>query len=375
MAAALVLCGSMAAVTPAQAHLVAAQKGTLNFVGYAAFLVLSVPVSALHRVDDDGDGLLSKAELATHADAIGKQVKAGVQLTGPTGALPLQLVMLDIESPESAPAAPASHLVVLGRYELEARGNGGSVSEPAASDGLSLRFTLFGSQAGEQVEDLTVTRQKETQWLRFTADNNRKNLLPSAMVVFGEYVRSGAAHVLSGPDHMLFLLLALSAGLSLSALLGALTCFTAGHAITLSVCVLGGVSVSVQITEPAIAATIVGMAAFDIWTRRRARVLPSYARFSMVFGCALVHGLGLAGALRGLTQWPSDSTPFALALAGFNVGIESAQIAVALMVGLIVLVLSRINGLAVWQRVVRHSSLVGLVAGTFWFIERIAHGA
>ena len=116
------------------------------------------------------------------------------------------------------------------------------------------------------------------------------------------------------------------------------------------------------------------MAAFDICTRRRASALPSYVRLSMVFGCAMVHGLGLAGALRDLTQWPSDSTPFALALAGFNVGIEGAQIAVALMEGLAVLVLSRINGLAVWQRVARHRSLVGLVAGTFWFIERIAHG-
>ena len=344
VAAALVLCGSTGAVTPAQAHLVAAQKGTLNLVGNAAFLVLSVPVSALHSVDNDGDGMLSKAELATHADAIGQQVKAGVQLMGPAEALPLQLVMLDIESPESAPAAPASHLVVLGRYALVARGNGEDIAEPAISDGLSLRFTLFGSKAGEQVQDLTVTRQKEMQWLRFTADNQLKPILPRAAEVFVEYVRSGATHVLGGPDHMLFLLVVLSAGLSLSALLGALSCFTVGHAITLCACVLGGVSVSDRIAEPAIAATIICMAAFDLWTRRRARVLPSYVRLSIVFSCALVHGLGLAGALRDVTQWPSDSTPFVLALTGFNVGIESAQIAVALMAALVVLVLSRMKG-------------------------------
>lgn len=375
MTAALVLCGWMGAMTPAQAHLVAAQKGTLNFAGNAAFLVLSVPVSAMHSVDDDGDGMLSKAELATHADAIGQQVKAGVQLMGPAGALPLHLVMINIETPESASAAPASHLVVLGRYDLEAQGKVAEVPKATVSDGLSLRFTLFGNKPGEQVEDLTVTRHKETQWLRFTEDNNFKPLLPSAMVVFGEYILSGAAHVLSGPDHMLFLLVVLSSGWRLSALLGALTSFTAGHAITLSLCVLGGVTVSDRIVEPAIAATLVGVAAFDIWTRRRARVLPSYVRFFMVFSCALVHGLGLADALRDVTQWPADSTHFFLALAGFNVGIESAQIGVALLAGLTVLVLSRINGLAVWTRVARHSSVVGLVAGTFWFIERIAHGA
>jgi hypothetical protein len=95
----------------------------------------------------------------------------------------------------------------------------------------------------------------------------------------------------------------------------------------------------------------------------------------MVFGCALVHGLGLAGALRDVTQWPSDSTPFVLALTGFNVGIESAQIAVALMAALVVLVLSRIKGPAIRKRVARHSASVGLVLGSFWFIEHIAHGA
>lgn len=375
MTAAFVLCGCMGTFMPAQAHLVAAQKGTLNFEGNAAFLVLSVPVSTIQSVDDDGDGMLSKAELATHVDTIGQQIKAGVQLMGPAGAFPLQLMMINIESPESAPAAPASHLVVLGRYDLEAHGMVADAPKAAASNSLSLRFTLFGNKPGEQVEDLTVTREKETQWLRFTEDNNFKPLLPSPMVVFGEYIRSGAAHVLSGPDHLLFLLVVLSAGWRVSALLGALTSFTAGHAITLSMCVLGGVTVSDRIVEPAIAATLVGVAAFDIWIRRRARVVPSYVRFFMVFSCALVHGLGLADALRDVTQWPADSKHFFLALLGFNVGIESAQIAVALLAGLTVLVLSRINGLAVWPRVAHHSSLVGLVAGTFWFIERIAHGA
>lgn len=372
MAAVLMMCVNMGAVTPAQAHLVAAQKGTLNFAGNGAFLVLSVPVSAFHGVDDDGDGMLSKDELVTHVGVIGQQVNAGVQLLGPTGALSLQLVMLDMEFAETAPAAAATHLVVMGRYQLEALDKGAAIAK-AASDGLSLRFTLFGNKLGEQVEDVTVTRKDETQWLRFTADNNLRRLLPSEMRVFGEYVRSGAVHVLSGPDHILFLIVVLSAGWSLSALLGALSAFTVGHAITLFASVLGGVGASDRIAEPAIAATIVGMAAFDMWSRTRAAVLPSYVRLLLVFGCALVHGLGLAEALHDVTQWPSDSKPFAFALVGFNVGIESAQIATALIAGLVLLALIQVKGPTVRQHVARHGSAVGLMAGTFWFIERIAH--
>ena len=81
--AGLALCGALLAAVSAQAHLMAAQKGTLNIVGDAAFLVLSVPVSALQGVDDDGDGALSVAELRAHTDTVRSQVQAGVPRTQP----------------------------------------------------------------------------------------------------------------------------------------------------------------------------------------------------------------------------------------------------------------------------------------------------
>ena len=345
-------------MAPVQAHLMAAQKGTLNIVNDAAFLVLSVPVSALKSVDDDGDGALSKAELATHADAISAQVKAGVKLVGPDGALPLDLLMLDIAPAENAPAAAASHLVVLGRFQ-------------AGPTELALRFSLFGTGANEQAQDVTITRQDESQWLRFTPEQTEKVLLPSAAEVFGEYVRTGATHVLSGADHMLFLLVVLSAGWRWRSLLGALTCFTAGHALTLAACVLGGWSVSDRIVEPAIAATIIGMAALDSWSRWYDRPVQLRLRLGLVFACALIHGLGLAGALRDLTQWAPGSTQLDWALAGFNVGIELAQIGMAALTGLIVLGLKRLAGSPAHQRASRLGPLLAIFAGCFWFVERV----
>ena len=388
-----VLGGTLLAAAPAQAHLMAAQKGTLNFVANAAFVVLSVPVSALHGVDDDQDGALSADELKAHFDAIGEQVKAGVQLVAPSGALPLQLVMLDIAaaentpsspssppapyapSPPSAQPAPSSHLVVLGRFAIDPPVANAAKPGAAASDGYTLRFALFGTHAGEREQHLTITRQQETQWLRFTPDHSSKALLPPAAAVFGEYVHAGAVHVLSGADHMLFLLVVLSAAWSLRALVSLLTCFTLGHAITLAACVWGGWSVSDRIVEPAIAATIVGMAGFDVWARRSARPVPLVLRLALVFACALVHGLGLGGALRDLTQWPTGSTPFALALAGFNVGIEVAQVGVAFLAYVVTRAVTRLGGPQAQQGLVHYGSVAGMVAGTFWFIERLALGA
>ena len=158
-------------------------------------------------------------------------------------------------------------------------------------------------------------------------------------------------------------------------MLGALTCFTAGHALTLAACVWGGWSVSDRIVEPAIAATIVGMAAFDGWSRWRERPLHVNFRLALVFGCALIHGLGLAGALSGFTQWAPGTPQLALALAGFNVGIELAQIGVAALAGSVVLILNRLTGAMAQQRIVQFGSVLSMAAGTFWLIERVIQSA
>lgn len=378
----LALCGALLAAVPAQAHLMAAQKGTLNIVGDAAFLVLSVPVSALQGVDDDGDGALSVAELRARTDTVRSQVQAGVKLHDTAGALPLQLVMLDVAPPENAPQAAARHLTVMGRFQLRALAAQPGPAQPAATVAavqslpLSLTFTLFGTAAGERQQDLTITRQSDTQWLRLMPDHPTHALLPSARAVLAEYVRTGATHVLSGPDHLLFLLVVLAAGWGWKHLLGALTCFTAGHALTLLACMWGGWSAPAAVVEPAIAATIVGLAAFDQWTRRCARPLHTGVRLSLVFACALVHGLGLAGALVELTRWAPGSEQLTWALVGFNLGIEAAQVGVAALAGLLVLGLGA--ALKGWmqplaaQRVGTIASAAAMMAGSFWFIERVA---
>lgn len=335
--AGLALCGALLAAVPAQAHLI-------------------------------GDGALSVAELRAHTDTVRSQVQAGVKLHDSAGGLPLQLVMLDVAPPENAPQAAARHLTVMGRFQLRA---------PAVQSlPLSLTFTLFGTAAGERQQDLTITRQPDTQWLRLMPDHPTHALLPSAGAVLAEYVRSGATHVLSGPDHLLFLLVVLAAGRGWKHLLGALTCFTAGHALTLLACMWGGWSAPAAVVEPAIAATIVGLAAFDQWTRRCARPLHTGVRLSLVFACALVHGLGLAGALAELTRWAPGSEQLTWALVGFNLGIEAAQVGVAALAGLLVLGLGA--ALKGWmqplaaQQVGTMASAAAMMAGSFWFIERVA---
>jgi hypothetical protein len=90
-----------------------------------------------------------------------------------------------------------------------------------------------------------------------------------------------------------------------------------------------------------------------------------------VFACALIHGLGLAGALGDLTQWAPGSAQLAWAPAGFNLGIEAAQIGVAALVGLMVLGLKYLMGPMAHQRASQFASVVAMVTGSFWLVERV----
>ena len=346
----------------AQAHLMVAQRGSLNIVGDGAYMVMSLPVSAFKGVDDDGDGLLSLAEANAHIRDLEAQVHSGVQFIGPQGALPLEGVMISVSPPDEAPAKPAAHIVVVGRFAL---GN-------TATNGLSMRLTLFGKSAAEQSQDITVTRGAEKQRLVLAPGRGQREVLPPAWAVFADHAKQGAEHVLSGADHLLFLLVVLATGWGLRQTVLALTCFTAGHAITLAATVLGGWAAPSSVVEPAIAATIIGMVLFDQWSQRRPHPWPPSVRLALVFACALIHGLGLASAL---TDLGLDQEHLLLSLAGFNIGIEAAQVGVALLAAGAMAVVLRLRGPEGIALTTRIASFSAIALGSAWLVQRVVFPA
>jgi hypothetical protein len=162
----------------------------------------------------------------------------------------------------------------------------------------------------------------------------------AASPVFTRYLRLGAEHLAGGLDHLLFLLGLFLLVTGLGRLIAAVTAFTVGHSITLALATFGLAPLSQDVAEVLIAATVLALA---VELARRAlpgtnpagsrspspknrTVLFSGNRSVLFFagGFGLVHGLGFAGALReaGL---PAGEAP--LALLGFNLGIELAQLA------------------------------------------------
>lgn len=190
---------------------------------------------------------------------------------------------------------------------------------------------------------------------------------PGAPLPFGAAVWLGLHHVLAGLDHVLFVV-----GLVLSArrardLLLFTTVFTLAHSVTLALAALGVVSVPPTLAEPLIAGSLVVVSLASL----RERPLEARGRRAlaiMVGAFGLVHGLGFAG---GLTELALDRG-LVTALAGFNVGVELAQLLVAgasyaLVVGL--------RGRPWYRpRVLVPASATIAVLGTVWVIQRLMAG-
>jgi hydrogenase/urease accessory protein HupE len=106
------------------------------------------------------------------------------------------------------------------------------------------------------------------------------------------FFRLGIEHIITGFDHLLFLLALILRGGRLLSLLAIVSAFTLAHSITLALAVLDVVSLPPWLVEPVIALSIVYVAAENIFSERA----PSQ-RWAVSFGFGLVHGFGFAGAL------------------------------------------------------------------------------
>jgi len=190
---------------------------------------------------------------------------------------------------------------------------------------------------------------------------------PRALDVVADYVRLGIAHILAGPDHLLFVFgLVLLAGTT-RRLLATVTAFTLGHSVTLAAAVLGWVAPPAAFTEVAIAASVFVLAvelardpARPTAIRRRPWLMAA------LFG--LLHGLGFAAALTeaGL---PQGAIP--LALGAFNVGIELGQLAfVAAVLAARALLAPLTRRAPLWTQHVPIYVMGSLAA--FWWLERTA---
>ena len=203
---------------------------------------------------------------------------------------------------------------------------------------------------------------------------------------FWEFYRLGVEHLLTGLDHLLFLLALIAGSRRLREVVLAATAFTLAHSVTFVLAALGVVQVPASVVEPVIALSIalvagwhlvrlwrLGDHADDVDTLGGGHLSldrAGWVRLAVVFSFGLVHGLGFAGALGIDDPW---SWQLLWSLLVFNLGIESVQLVlIALTFPLLALMRHRTPRAGRWAT--GAVAAVAGLAGLVWFVERVAGG-
>ena len=177
-----------------------------------------------------------------------------------------------------------------------------------------------------------------------------------------DYVALGFEHILTGFDHLAFVVALTLLVRQKRALLVTITAFTLAHSLSLAATVLGVVNVPSPPVEATIALSIVLVCAECL---RPVNSLTQRAPWLVAFAFGLLHGLGFASALLEIGL-PERHVPLALLL--FNVGVELGQLGVIAVVTGVGLGMARLGLRRAWLR----SSVIyalGTVAAC-WSLER-----
>ena len=183
------------------------------------------------------------------------------------------------------------------------------------------------------------------------------------MSVVKEFIPAGIYHIFTGPDHILFIVGLLLMGGSLLRLLSIVTAFTIAHSITLSLAALNIVNPSPRLVEPAIALSIMYVGIDNLMVGKTGRDVRAWIAF--FFG--LVHGFGFAGVLR---EFGLPREALGWSLFSFNFGVEIGQACIVVVVAFLLAAMRNRNQ-ALARGIMRVGSVCVILAGTYWFIQRV----
>ena len=190
---------------------------------------------------------------------------------------------------------------------------------------------------------------------------------PNKWEVIQLYILLGIEHILIGIDHLLFVLGLLLLVKGIKPLIQTITAFTLAHSITLGAATFDLLSVPQAPVEAVIALSIVFLAREYIAEKEGKESLTAQYPWIVAFTFGLLHGFGFAGALSEI-GFPQKEVP--LALLTFNIGVELGQLIFIGIVGLLWMILKKINGPQPnWSWKVLPYSM-GIIA-SFWLVERI----
>lgn len=246
-----------------------------------------------------------------------------------------------------------------------------------AESTLTCRKDLAGSAVGLAGMDAAFTDAllrvaplgRPVQAERLTARHAMVTVstVPDRWEVARSYFVLGVVHILTGYDHLLFVVSLVLLLARLWVVVRAATAFTVAHSLTLAGTTLGLIGIAQAPVEALIALSIVFLAVEIVKQQEGAPRLSERIPWVVAFFFGLIHGFGFAGALREIGL-PEGDVP--VALLTFNLGVETGQLAI---IAAVLAVMATIRRLA--PQALRPATLVATYAigatASFWFLDRL----
>ncbi len=183
-----------------------------------------------------------------------------------------------------------------------------------------------------------------------------------AAAVVARFLPDGIRHIVLGPDHLVFLIGLMLLGGSLRRFALVVTAFTAANTVTLALAALNLVTPSPRVIEPAIALGIVYVGVDNLLVRGGRDMR---AWIAGAFG--VIHGFGYASVVGGLNL---SAGALGWSIASLALGVETGQLLVVAVVAAAVGAVRSRSEIA-GRRLAVAGSVVVVVAGSFWFVERV----
>jgi hydrogenase/urease accessory protein HupE len=334
--------------TPSHAHWADLAVAEIRVDKTQTAMTLTFPTDLVASADDNRDGQLSGGEVTKHQTELEKFLGDRIRLVNDKAEAGVVKVTASNNLPPNIQINANTHTTLELTYTW---------TQPVT--GLTINYDLFLPNIPTARCLATVIQGGQTQNLVFTPEKHEFALINSSVwQQVSSFVLLGVEHILSGYDHVLFLITLLMVDGGLGYLLKVVTAFTVSHSVTLSLAVLNIVTLPVQFVESAIALTIVYVALENFWCKN------VRWRWLLTFTFGLIHGLGFAGVLKEINIPQSN---LALSLASFNIGVEIGQLAIVLTAFFVLKALRK----QPWELNFRRSvSACIVVVGLFWFVQR-----
>ena len=307
-------------------------------------------VESILVIDGDKDGEITTPEFDTARPGLEALAASSLELR--MDGRPASLSQVSVRLGESN----AIHFVVT--YALEPG------SELSVRSGLIARLARGHRQyvsikdgRGNKLGERILSSGDDLFSLRYQGS---RDVAPQS---FSQFLVLGIEHILTGYDHLVFLLGLLIAGATFKAAAKIITSFTVAHSITLALATLGVVRIPPSIVEPLIAVSIVYVGIENIFRREMGR------RWLLTFCFGLVHGFGFASVLHELGIGSGGLAGAAMPLLSFNLGVELGQVVIA--GAALPLIWKLRNRPSFVARFVPVCSVLVAVAGAFWLVERV----